>query len=772
MTSNIEGRDMLVNVHVVRPTGEYAHIGEIQLVHQQLLITREGLPGHEIYGRVRNAMEITSVAFGDKKSAIMILKKLEEFATSRRSLNRAGNEDKIKAECKEAEAKVASVAEVAVMKLLNVVDVIDNEDLMLEIKKALAKEAARVCVQTNSKLKDVKAAGPHLIRMIKELFPILSKDSGSSVANAFGNESLVNTLKRLSVHAVVQAAFSVPVNLKAASELDKRIRSLAVLFETLDAVSPEINDAAVVDKMRTALVGYVEDALMNVKVTVVDMERLVLKIREIAEYFVTLATVTPQIEGMAAALAEHASYACVDKKVGRCYYPSSSSKYDITLLVPGIVNLFKELEAVEHVIANKESVQEMRGKLIAFAGLACSKCDSWTVARVNNVVEKIPKIAGLLTYLADFESEIGNVEVVNGIKKALTEFFVTACIDSKVTLAEVEVVHTNIKELATNLFKLWAKNKKKIGNDQEMVDGIQKKLIEFAASTCVDVVEAETTTATLKDAADKIPVLAGLFSKLHGYQLKIPNRGPDDKVVSKIAAMLKKSLADFAASACGGGTVTLAAIKKVEKNLHEFVLNFGKLDHVKIQNDRDDKVMDTLRCALAKYVANAFVDTSALTTAVADSVKEAKTVLNKIRAMVAWFPEVKRLATDLGVQNNPGQNKIMSFIQKGLKKALAEYAGASCIDTLVTEVEWEKTVHNVLIKIPEVAHLVRPFSTCNSKDSSAQVHETVISKIQTDLVEMAAAFYFDTSGVLTLQEIAKVADRLANAVGQIKKKMF
>ena len=49
---------MLINLHVVGKAGAVIHIGEIQLVHAQLFNTRETLPGHEIYGRVRNSLEI------------------------------------------------------------------------------------------------------------------------------------------------------------------------------------------------------------------------------------------------------------------------------------------------------------------------------------------------------------------------------------------------------------------------------------------------------------------------------------------------------------------------------------------------------------------------------------------------------------------------------------------------------------------------------------------------------------------------------------------
>ena len=47
------------------------HIVEVQVAHSQLVNARAGLPGHLIYGRVRNALELVVVAFGNKKVAIM-----------------------------------------------------------------------------------------------------------------------------------------------------------------------------------------------------------------------------------------------------------------------------------------------------------------------------------------------------------------------------------------------------------------------------------------------------------------------------------------------------------------------------------------------------------------------------------------------------------------------------------------------------------------------------------------------------------------------------
>ena len=36
----------------------HRHVCEIQIVHTRMLVARKGLPGHAIYGRSRNALEM------------------------------------------------------------------------------------------------------------------------------------------------------------------------------------------------------------------------------------------------------------------------------------------------------------------------------------------------------------------------------------------------------------------------------------------------------------------------------------------------------------------------------------------------------------------------------------------------------------------------------------------------------------------------------------------------------------------------------------------
>ena len=49
-------RDVMINFYVVGDGAK--HVCEVQLVHKSLLTARKGLPGHIIYGVVRNATEV------------------------------------------------------------------------------------------------------------------------------------------------------------------------------------------------------------------------------------------------------------------------------------------------------------------------------------------------------------------------------------------------------------------------------------------------------------------------------------------------------------------------------------------------------------------------------------------------------------------------------------------------------------------------------------------------------------------------------------------
>ena len=49
-------RDVMINFYVVSDGAK--HVCEVQLVHKSLLTARKGLPGHIIYGVVRNATEV------------------------------------------------------------------------------------------------------------------------------------------------------------------------------------------------------------------------------------------------------------------------------------------------------------------------------------------------------------------------------------------------------------------------------------------------------------------------------------------------------------------------------------------------------------------------------------------------------------------------------------------------------------------------------------------------------------------------------------------
>jgi hypothetical protein len=57
------------------------HVGELQIAHAQLVNARAGLPGHLIYSRVRNSVEIVTLAFLSKAVAKDVLAALHKCAT-------------------------------------------------------------------------------------------------------------------------------------------------------------------------------------------------------------------------------------------------------------------------------------------------------------------------------------------------------------------------------------------------------------------------------------------------------------------------------------------------------------------------------------------------------------------------------------------------------------------------------------------------------------------------------------------------------------------
>lgn len=60
-------RDLMANFTVAGDATN--HICELQVVHEQMLTAREGLPGHAVYDRVRNAVELLAQKFGGKGAA-------------------------------------------------------------------------------------------------------------------------------------------------------------------------------------------------------------------------------------------------------------------------------------------------------------------------------------------------------------------------------------------------------------------------------------------------------------------------------------------------------------------------------------------------------------------------------------------------------------------------------------------------------------------------------------------------------------------------------
>ena len=60
-------RDLMINLVIVGD--ERKHVCEIQIVHEMMLTARKALPGHAVYGRVRNAEELLAAAPHDATAA-------------------------------------------------------------------------------------------------------------------------------------------------------------------------------------------------------------------------------------------------------------------------------------------------------------------------------------------------------------------------------------------------------------------------------------------------------------------------------------------------------------------------------------------------------------------------------------------------------------------------------------------------------------------------------------------------------------------------------
>merc|ERR1719265_2831976 len=54
-------RDCMLNLYFKEDP--HRHICELQLVHQRILVARTSMPGHAIYGRLRNAIEIQEALY-------------------------------------------------------------------------------------------------------------------------------------------------------------------------------------------------------------------------------------------------------------------------------------------------------------------------------------------------------------------------------------------------------------------------------------------------------------------------------------------------------------------------------------------------------------------------------------------------------------------------------------------------------------------------------------------------------------------------------------
>ena len=147
-------RDDLINFTAVEDGVNGGHIGEVQIAHAQLVNARAGLPGHVIYGRVRNSMELVIVAFGKKEVALKILKALEQFAKD-------VGED---AAMEQAEAKVASFAGACVAS-----EALGEEGVVADAKQIVGLFAIGASVNKKVTLETVEVVGVKMAAIVGSL---------------------------------------------------------------------------------------------------------------------------------------------------------------------------------------------------------------------------------------------------------------------------------------------------------------------------------------------------------------------------------------------------------------------------------------------------------------------------------------------------------------------------------------------------------------------------------------------------------------------------
>lgn len=133
-------RDALINFYVktASPGGALEHIGELQVAHSQMVNARAGLPGHLIYDRLRNALEIVKFVFGGKSVALKILDALHSLKD-----RLIDHPDRLK-EIKEAEDEVGMVAGVVMFELPKYAKQLGSEASVGRVRKALGDYAAVV----------------------------------------------------------------------------------------------------------------------------------------------------------------------------------------------------------------------------------------------------------------------------------------------------------------------------------------------------------------------------------------------------------------------------------------------------------------------------------------------------------------------------------------------------------------------------------------------------------------------------------------------------
>ena len=187
----------------------------------KLVSARAGLPGHLIYGRARNALEIVKRAFGGKQIALKIVSALHTLFTEEASKAAAAAAAETTAETEPSnpiearEAQVALIASIILFELPKIAARLPSEASVGRVRRALG-EYAVVVVDDQSKTVDMAAMKKTLEEVAvgyavasPEARKMLIKSISGGVSNAGAANWIAIDPAQLSTLAVVSKAWDV-----------------------------------------------------------------------------------------------------------------------------------------------------------------------------------------------------------------------------------------------------------------------------------------------------------------------------------------------------------------------------------------------------------------------------------------------------------------------------------------------------------------------------------------------------------------------------------